>query len=145
MSILFDTAVLHGFLNTRDARHEDAKRIVEAALEGRYGTVFTTTFILDEALSLARARREPYTTAEHLLGMVGLRPDVGLAPFITLLDIGLEDVAAATRIQERHWDRGLRFTDCTSLHVVERDGLDAVATFDAAFAGVVKVVDAAGP
>jgi predicted nucleic acid-binding protein len=140
MSILLDTGVLHGFLNTKDQRHQDAMTIIEAVLDGKHGTAVTTTFVVDEAITLANVRGQPFAVVGDLLGMIGMNPGAGLPSFITLTDVTHTDIAAATRLQERHWARGLSFTDCTSLQIMTRDNIDAIATFDGGFDGLVPVI-----
>lgn len=110
-------------------------------MNGRHGAIFTTTFVMDEAISLARVRKQPYAMVQDLLGLVGLDDRAGVPTVVRLKEVGINDMAHCAALQERYWDRGLSFTDCTSLHVLARDGIDAIATFDAGFGGLATVAD----
>lgn len=140
MSLLVDTNILFAYANTRESRREAAVDLFAEMVEGKHGRICTTTFIVDETLTLLGARGQSHEAARRILGIMGLAPDTGLPHLIEVLDVTLDDVRATLALQERHWDRGLSFTDCTSLHVMARDGIDALATLDAGFEGLVPVV-----
>lgn len=140
MSVLVDTGVLGGFLNRRDREHEAALRFVRDVMGGVHGRAMTTTFVLDEVLTLLRARKQPYLAAEHALALVGLLPDSDLPHLVSLVETDVSDIRSTITLQERYWERGLSFTDCTLLHVMERDNIDKLATFDGRFRGLVALV-----
>ena len=135
MSIFLDTGVLVAFENRRDENHTTAREILGGAAAGDLGAVYTSDYVFDEAVTLALARtRRPETAArvgELVLGTGPLGRIMGLA-YVT------------PRLFLRAWARfgrlaarGLSFTDCTSLEIMQSLGMSEVASFDADFEGLV--------
>jgi predicted nucleic acid-binding protein len=146
VSILIDTGVWFGKLHGRDEHHEDAQSIVAACLDGEHGSVFTTTDIVDEAFALVRhrARGNGRGMVRDLAGYTGFTED---RPTIaTVIDTDRRCQQEAWPVFERHYeDKGLSFTDCTSLVAIRRRGIDAIASFDDGFDGLVATVPEAAP
>jgi predicted nucleic acid-binding protein len=64
----------------------------------------------------------------------------------TVIDTGHRCQQKAWPVFERHYeDEGLSFTDCTSLVAIRRRGIDAIASFDDGFDGLVATVPQAPP
>lgn len=135
MSIFLDTGVLVAFENRRDAHHATAKEILGGAAAGDLGAVYTSDYVFDEAVTLALARTRRAETAtrvgELILGTGPLGRVMGLA-YVT------------PRLFLRAWarfgrlaPRGLSFTDCTSLEIIQSLGISEVASFDEDFDGLV--------
>ena len=56
MSIFADTGVFLAYRNKKDRYHETALKLFRDALNGKYGQIFTSDYIYDEALTLALIR-----------------------------------------------------------------------------------------
>lgn len=108
-------------------------------MDGAHGPVYTTSDIVDEAftLILSRAGSKGWGMVEVLGGFVGItgsRPTVA-----TVLDAGLAVHEEAWPVFEEHFeDRGLSWTDCTSLVAMRRFEIEQIASFDAGFDGLVE-------
>lgn len=140
MSLLLDTGVLYANLNEDDDNADQADSIVAAAMDNRYGAVLTTSDIVDETFTLLEARGSPRVLAEQFANQIGwTTEDVPMAQVIPVTQRTRQD---AWDIFHRHYeDRGLSFTDCTSLVTMRRKGIDAIASFDDGFDGLVERVD----
>ena len=123
--VFVDSAGLYALADHRDPAHSHAERIVgERARAGR--RLVLTDYILDEAATLAMARRGGYA-ALRLLEI----PD--LSGGFDLEWIGPERFAAAKALFRKHADHGYSFTDCTSFIVMRELGLAEALTTDRHF------------
>lgn len=142
MSILIDSGAWFGKLHARDEHHEDAQAILTACLEGIHGPVYTTSDIVDETLTLTLARggAAGWGMIQDLGGYFGFTKEQ--PQLATVLEIDRSIQIDAWTLFERHYDeRGLSFTDCTSLAAMRDRGIDKIASFDERFDGLVERVD----
>lgn len=137
MSVLIDTSVWFAKVHERDDSHDLAQSFFSACLEGEHGPVYTTTDVVDEALTLALARgkSEAYGMVRDLAGFFGLRsypPSVA-----SVLDVDHSVQEEAWGLLKRHCDgKALSFTDCTSLVLARDYRVDAIASLDDDFEGL---------
>ncbi len=134
MSVFVDTGVFVAFENTADPNHETARQLLRAAASRRFGDVFTSDYVLDEAVTLALARTR---RAELALSVGNLI--LGTGPLGRLAGLAY----VSPRVFLRSWSRfarlavrGLSFTDCTSLELMRAIGIDEIASFDRDFDGL---------
>lgn len=135
MSIFLDTGVFIAFENPRDTNHRAAIGLIEAAAEGAWGEVFTSDYVFDEAVTAA-LRRTRRSDAALRVGRLIL----GTGPLGRLTGL----VYVSPEVFLRSWqrflrlmNRGLSFTDCTSLELMRSLRVDEIASFDADFDGFV--------
>lgn len=142
MSILIDSGVWFGKLHERDGRHEDAQALLAACMEGVHGAIYTTSDIVDETLTLTLARGGDagWGMIQDLGGYFGFtetQPQLA-----TVLEVDPSLQAQAWTLFERHYEeRGLSFTDCTSLVTMRERDIETIASFDDGFDGLVERVD----
>lgn len=138
MSVLLDTSALFAFLYDGDADHDAAVVFLKDVWGRKHGTPFVSTWIIDELLTLIRTRTKSKIlerSAHELL----LGPDPALAG-VKLVAVGPDRLAAIWIAFDRYRDRGLSATDVSHLILMEEYGIDALATFEAGFQGLVHVV-----
>lgn len=139
MSVLIDTGLFYALQNRRAARHKSAKRTFSEAIDGQFGTLYTSEYVYDETITLVRARTgsfaEAQTVGERILGRSGF-PDV-----FDLLYVTEEIFDETVDILERYRDHSLSFTDATTVALVDQYNLDGVVSFDDDFDGVVERID----
>lgn len=85
--------------------------------------LLTTDYIIDETLTLLRARQQPrpaLSLGQHFF-------DGTLAQVYYLTP---DDIQAAWQIFQRYSDKEWSFTDCTSKVVMDRLGITTAFTFD---------------
>ncbi len=117
--IFVDTSAWFAHANRRDREHAKIRRIL-ASFEG---PLVTSTYVLDEVLTLARARLgHAHAVA---IGQVLLEPDV-----VSLERVTADDERAAWRLFQDRPDKGYSFTDCTSFTLMRRLGLDGAIALD---------------
>jgi predicted nucleic acid-binding protein len=121
-SVLVDTSAFFALTDRSDVNHARARKAL--ARLGRDGReLLTTTYVLDETLTLVRLRLgHPHavTLGEKLMASTWCR----------ILDISAELRQAAWEIFVRHSDQTFSFTDCTSFAVMRAMRLSEAFTFD---------------
>jgi len=129
--IFVDTGAWFASLIPTDPDHASAS----AWLAGNTSPLLTTDYVIDETLTLLKARGE--RTRALLLGASFFRSGVSEIHKITETDFAL-----AWETFERFADKDWSFTDCTSKVVIERLGITQAFAFDHHFQqfGTVEVV-----
>ena len=120
MSVFVDTSVWFSALNENDARHADARRM----LEGAEGLV-TSDHIVVETWLLTNARGG-HAVADRF--WEGLRRGIARVEHATA-----SDLEVAWHIGERFADQGFSIVDRTSFAMMMRLGITHAASFDADF------------
>ena len=131
MAIFVDTGAWFAAAVQSDSDHLAASRW----LAGNTEPLLTTDYVVDETLTLLRARGE--RTRSLLLGEAFF--NARLAELYTLTS---DDIAQAWEVFRRFDDKDWSFTDCTSRVVIQHLGIRQAFAFDHHFAqfGIVQVV-----
>lgn len=134
MSVFLDTGIVVGAANPRDANHAAASRLLAAIGAGQLGDAVTSDYVFDEAVTLTYARTQRAEIAlrvgELILGTGSAGRIMGIA--YVSPQVFLRAWARFQRLAER----GLSFTDYTSLELVDGLRLDEIASFDHGFDGL---------
>jgi predicted nucleic acid-binding protein len=134
MTVFLDTGIFVAFHNTRDANHTRALELIRTLVEGEFGIGYTSDYVFDEAVTVALVRtgkpENALAVGRMILGEI-------TAPFLAILRVGEEDFKEAWRLFSQHADRGLSFTDCTSIALLRTKGIKSIVSFDADFDGIV--------
>ena len=131
MSLFLDTGVLVAVRNSVDGRHERAKELMRSAIRGDSGAVYTSNFILDEAITLTMARTKNPDMALDV-GYFVIR-----SPRIIMLFVSDREFREALDKFKSLGKRLLSFTDITSLVLMARHGIDEMVSFDSGFDGLI--------
>lgn len=134
MSVFLDTGVFVAFHNTRDANHTRALELMRGIVDGELGTAYTSDYVFDEAVTVALVRtRRP----ENALAVGRMILGELTAPFLAILRVGDEAFKGAWRLFPRYAGRRLSFTNCTSITLMRRRGIESIVSFDTDFDGIV--------
>jgi len=140
MSAFIDAGMFVAAYNTRDRSHKEATDLIRAAIGEQYGSLYTSDYIFDEAVTLMLARTKnpefAFGVGELILG----NPSRGIPSFAELLHVDEEVFSDAWTLFKRYASRGLSFTDCTTLALMKRAKIDVLLSFDRSFDGIVKRV-----
>lgn len=101
------------------------------------GPAYTTDYVFDEAVTVALVRTKRSDVAVAL-GKLILGQDT--PSFIEILNVDEETFSNAWTLFKRYSERGLSFTDCASLAMMENRRIDRIASFDAGFDGITSRV-----
>ena len=134
--LFLDTGVLLASVLEKDAHHAEATQILA---DDRWGRFHTSDHVLAEALNYARRKVRRPEVAERIVALAF--GDESAAPLIDVVHrVHSGRFAAALERYRSEFERGLSFTDWASVVLIEEEGLDAIATFDGGFRGLVEVV-----
>lgn len=127
ISCFIDTGVFFAAYSKRDSMHVDGRLLLMSALLGWFGKTYTSTYVLDEAATLTKAK-------------VGGEEAVRLVDGISRskkISVVSEDGATLEVAREKFGKhrtmRGLSFTDCTTLAIRERMKINSILSFDSNF------------
>ncbi|MEZ6111937.1 MAG: PIN domain-containing protein [Pirellulaceae bacterium] len=129
--IFVDTGAWFAAFIPNDSDHTAASQWLSENRE----PLVTTDYVIDELLTLLRARGE--FARAGALGDALLRGDIAEIHWVTP-----DDVLAAWNVFRRFHDKAWSFTDCVSRSVMERRQIDTAFAFDDHFRqfGTVQVV-----
>ena len=132
MAAFVDTGVFVALRNADDEHHERSVALMRRALKGEFGRVYTSDYVIDEAVTTALVR-----TRRHDLAM-----DVGKyiveSPRIIKLWVTKDGFDAAWETFKKLKDRPMSFTDCTSLALIKGKKIKQIMSFDSGFDGLIQ-------
>lgn len=138
-TLFLDTGVLVADVSPRDARHEEARSIFLRIADGEWSGVYVSDFVVAEALNFVRAKIRKKEAEVALLSPIFGGP--GRPPVVTeVVRVHGSRFAAALDLFHTRFDRGLSYTDCTTLEIMTEMELRTLATFDKGFRGLVDIV-----
>ena len=124
--IFVDTSAFYALEVESDVNHEAAREFLKELREGRYGTLLTTDYVLDETLTPLRLR---YGVRAALEFLEKLRESASIRV------VWVDEVVFEKALEYFERDEGRRwsFTDCTSFAVMELLGVEHAFAFDEDF------------
>ena len=132
MAVFIDTGVFVALRNADDEFHTRSKELIEQALKGKFGRIFTSDYVIDEAVTTALVR-----TRRHDLAV-----DIGKyiieSPRITKLWTIKENFDMAWQKFKTFKDKPLSFSDCVSLALMEKNRIKQIMSFDSGFDGLTQ-------
>ncbi|MFN4133792.1 MAG: type II toxin-antitoxin system VapC family toxin [Candidatus Hadarchaeales archaeon] len=132
MAIFLDTSVLIAARNVDDKNHTRAKELMRLMLKGEHGEIYTSDYVIDEAITLMLRRTKRLKLA------IDVGEYVLSSSRITRLRVTDEVFHAAWERFKSLGKRPMSFTDCTSLALMEKVGIKGIASFDSGFDGLVQ-------
>ena len=130
VGIFIDTGVFVAARNSRDANHARGSELLEEALKGEHGKVYTSDYIIDEAVTTALFRTNSFGIA---LNVGRLAMD---SPRIEKLYTGPVEFQSSWELFQSLGKKPLSFTDCVSLTHMEKRRVERIASFDSGFDGL---------
>ena len=134
MAVFIDTGVFVALRNADDELHIRSKQLIKKALKGEFGRVYTSDYVIDEAVTTALVR-----TRRHDLAV-----DIGKyiieSPRITKLWTAKDAFDVSWQKFKTFKDKPLSFTDCASLALMEKNHIKQIMSFDSGFDGLIQRV-----
>ena len=132
MTVFIDTGIFVALRNAEDELHLKSKELMKKALKAEYGRIYTSDYIMDEAITTALVR-----TRRHDLAI-----DIGKyiieSPRITKLWTSKEIFESAWQKFKTLKDKPLSFTDCTTLAHIQKNQIEQILSFDSGFDGLIR-------
>jgi predicted nucleic acid-binding protein len=133
MSIFADTGAFLAYRNKKDKYHETALKLFMDALKGKYGQIYTSDYIYDEALTLALMRTKNPTIAMDIAQVIR-------SPRIKMVFVDTTLLEKSTITFKQYSDRNLSFTDAVSIEIIKELNIEKYFGFDSHFDGIVQQV-----
>ena len=133
MSIFADTGAFLAYRNKKDKYHETALKLFQEALKGKYGQIYTSDYIYDEALTLALIRTNNLAVAMDIAEVIN-------SPRIKMVFIDAKLLEKSTKTFKQYSDRNLSFTDAVTIEIMKELNIEKYFGFDSHFDGIVQQV-----
>jgi len=134
VTVFIDTGIFVALRNADDELHTRSTELMKKALKAEFGTVYTSDYIIDEAVTTALVR-----TRRHDLAL-----DIGKyiieSPRITKLWTTKETFELAWQKFQTLKDKPLSFTDCTTLAHIQKNQINQILSFNSDFDGLLQRV-----
>ena len=99
MSVFIDTNIFVALRNADDINHEKAKKLMKKALTGKFGVIYTSEYIFDEAVTVALIRTKNIKIA------IDIGNYILSSPRIKLLFIDNETFKKAWKIFQKYKEK----------------------------------------
>lgn len=130
MSVFVDTGIFVAANNKSDKNYTRASELLKQALEGKYGVIFTSDYIVDESVTTALARTRDHriaiSTASYIID----------SPRIQKIYTDADDFAVAWTKFQKFAKKPMSFTDCVSLAHIDKMKIERIMSFDSEFDGL---------
>ena len=127
MATMIDAGVFSGAYNIRDKYHEQAVKLLEDALTGKYTFAYTTDYIFDEAITLTLYRTKKPELAiklgEAILGSTRIK----------IVIITYDMFQKAWNTFKKHKGVPISFTDATTIEAMRANDITLLMSFDKDF------------
>ncbi len=134
MAVFIDTTIFVAVRNRQDKNHVRARQLMERALKGEFGRLYTSDYVADEAITTALTRTHNHTMA------VNTGRYIIESPRIERMFIGNEEFKLAWEKFQKLQGKFISFTDCSSLALLERHRINRIMSFDSDFDGLLSRV-----
>jgi len=135
MAIFLDTGFIIALKNSSDIHHEHAVSLMERSLKNEFGTIYTSTFVFDEVVTLILIRLK-FSEIAVAVGRYLME-----SRKIHLINVTDQDFQKAWQVFQKYHAKGLSFTDCTNISLIERLDCQHLATYDKHFQGIVPIIE----
>ena len=131
--IFIDTGAFLALEDESDKHHDDAIRFRDRDLLVRDYRLITTSYVLDETLTLVRRRLGIYPS-------IDLSKKMRRSQIVKVVYISKEAEEKALDLFEKYDDKSFSFTDCVSFVIMKELSIEEAFTFDDHFSqmGFVK-------
>lgn len=131
MAVFIDTGVFVAANNKSDKNYTRASELMRQALEGKYGAIYTSDYVIDESITTALARTHDHriaiSTASYIIE----------SPRIQKIYTDADDFETAWAKFQKLGKKPMSFTDCVSLSHIDKRKIGRIMSFDSEFDGLV--------
>jgi uncharacterized protein len=129
--VFIDTGVFVAANNKSDKNHTRATELMKQALEGKFGEIFTSDYVIDESITTALAR-----TRDHRIA-ISTGSFIIESPRIQKIYTDVGDFENAWSKFQKLGNKHMSFTDCISLSHIDKKKIERIMSFDSDFDGLV--------
>ena len=133
MSVFVDTGAFLAYRNQKDRFHEIALKLFREALKGKYGQIYTSDYVYDEALTLALTWTKNIAVAMDIAEVIQ-------SPRIKMVFIDAQLIESSTKTFKQYSGKNLSFTDAVSIEIMYELNIEKYFGFDSHFNGIAEQV-----
>lgn len=131
MAIFVDTGIFVAANNKSDRNHSRAIELMKEALEGKYGIIYTSDYVIDESITAALAR-----THDHRIA-INTGSYIIDSPRIQKIYTDADEFEKAWELFQKLGKKPMSFTDCVSVSEIRERKIGRIMSFDSEFDGLV--------
>lgn len=131
MSVFADTGAFLAYRNQKDIYHEIALKLFRDALKGKYGQIYTSDYVYEEALTLALSRTNNIAVVKDIA-------EVMLSPRIKMVFVDAQLLERSTKTFRQYSGRNLSFTDAVSIEIMNEFDIGKYLGFNSHFNGIAE-------
>jgi predicted nucleic acid-binding protein len=124
MPYFVDTNFFVALINEDDDYHDRAEEIYVDILNSKYGKLFTSDYVLDEAITVMRVRTKKHDLAVRVGDMISS------TVMIKMIYVIANEVFEALNEYKKHDDKDLTFTDWVLVRQIKGRGYHGIVSFD---------------
>jgi hypothetical protein len=132
MAIFIDTCIFVALHDADDQNHQRSRELMKTAVSGKLGRMYTSDYVIDEAVTTALSR-----TGRHDIA-VDLGTHIIESQRIMKLIVDPDTFVASWKKFKDLKGKKLSFTDCTNIALTEKCGIKQIMSFDCGFDGLVS-------
>jgi predicted nucleic acid-binding protein len=133
IGIFLDTGFFFALEFKKDPNHQRAYEILSEMAQRKYGTQFTSDFIIDELMTLTWVRTENKNLIAQVWELITPPKNICNVIYVSQDDI-IQIYNLFFKILESA--KFLSFTDCSNLFMMQKFNLKHLASFDSNFDGL---------
>jgi predicted nucleic acid-binding protein len=141
MSIFIDAGIFIAFANNKDKHHARAFGLIDDIMENKYGAVFTSDMIFDEAVTFLLYKTGDIRNAARIRDLISGNKEKNIPQFINMLLIDSEVLDEGWKICVKYADKKLSFTDSSTIELMKSRDIEYLASFDGGFDGIVTRIE----
>lgn len=129
MKLFFDAGAFIARFDRRDQYHSAALSVLESISKGElpYKKFYTSNYVLQEAVTFVLYETKNHSKALQLLDFITK------SEYITILWVDEKIQEKANQLFRKYSDQMISLTDCTSVALMNENGINAIFTFDRHF------------
>ena len=132
MAVFIDTGLFLALYDAEDTYHKRSQELFKNALAGKLGRLYTSDYIIDEAITIVLVRTKQHNMA------VELGKYLMESPRITRLTVDNDAFTDAWTKFQNLKDKNLSFTDCTTLALTDKYHIKQLMSYDHGFDGLTQ-------
>ena len=136
--IFIDSGFIYSYVNPKDKLHSIVAKKMRHIFHGKYGTIITSNYIIDEVLTLARARTKDCRLSFNIQQLLNIKLNKKRIFKIMVIDHFI--LPLIDTFYQKYCEKGLSYTDCSILAIMDKYRIQFLATTDNGFKGLVRVI-----
>ena len=140
MPIFLDTGFYFALIDKKDTHHKKAQTLLKKIITGKFGSIYTSEYVLDESLTLINGRT--YGKRIDLVDKMYhlFMGDGSIAQLISIQEIWIPEIYSLQKKITRPGDP-LSFTDASNIVICQHLQISKIIAFDEHFRGILEIVE----